>query len=223
MENLLDPKITSQIDEVFKDLKHPVRMIFFGAAEECEYCPQIQQLLKEVAERSPLLKLEVYDFKQHAELASSFHVERAPVFILAGEEDGQVKDYGIRFYGIPSGHEFTTLINDILFISQRDSGLSEDTRTYLSGLKKPLHLEVFVTPTCPYCPRAVVLAHQMAFESPMVTADMVEAIEFPELSARYGVSGVPQTTVNYGAANVVGLHPESDLLEEIRLVVEKEG
>ena len=76
-------------------------------------------------------------------------------------------------------------------------------------------LMVFVTPTCPYCPRAVVLAHQMAMESPYVTAEMVEAMEFQEFSTRFSVGGVPQTTINEGAGTVVGAVPEEHLLSEI--------
>ena len=63
------------------------------------------------------------------------------------------------------------------------------------------------------------LAHQMAMESPMVQAEMVEATEFPELAQRDGVSGVPQTTINSGMAHVVGAVPESNLLEEIQRVL----
>lgn len=63
------------------------------------------------------------------------------------------------------------------------------------------------------------LAHQMALESPWVQAEMVEAVEFPELANRYHVSGVPQTTINHGAGNVVGAVPEEHLLTEIRIAV----
>ena len=56
----------------------------------------------------------------------------------------------------------------------------------------------------------------MALESPLVQAEMVEAIEFPELSDRYHVSGVPQTTINDGAGTMVGAAPEEQLLVEIR-------
>ena len=61
----------------------------------------------------------------------------------------------------------------------------------------------------------MVLAHQMALESPMVEAEMVEAMEFPDLSNRFRVSGVPQTTINHGAGTVVGAVPEDNLLAEI--------
>jgi hypothetical protein len=59
----------------------------------------------------------------------------------------------------------------------------------------------------------------MAIESPMVEAEMIEAMEFSELSARHGVSGVPQTTINAGAGNVIGAVPEEHLLEEIQRVL----
>jgi predicted DsbA family dithiol-disulfide isomerase len=62
----------------------------------------------------------------------------------------------------------------------------------------------------------VVLAHQMAIESPLVQAEMVDAAEFPELSDRYEVSGVPHTTINDGAGTMVGAAPEEYLVEEIR-------
>jgi glutaredoxin len=91
-----------------------------------------------------------------------------------------------------------------------------ETRSFLADLKKPIHLQVFVTPTCPYCPQAVILAHRMALESENVYADMVEATEFPELAERFQVSGVPQTTINMGAGSVVGAYPEPQLVDEIR-------
>lgn len=60
------------------------------------------------------------------------------------------------------------------------------------------------------------LAHQMAIESSLVQAEMIEAMEFPDLANRHNVSGVPQTTVNDGAAHVVGAVPEEYLMAEIQ-------
>jgi hypothetical protein len=56
----------------------------------------------------------------------------------------------------------------------------------------------------------------MAMESPLVQAEMVEAMEFPDLADRHGVSGVPQTTINDGAGTVVGAVPEAHLVAEIQ-------
>jgi len=61
----------------------------------------------------------------------------------------------------------------------------------------------------------------MALESPWVEAEMVEAVEFPGLSNRHNVSGVPQTTINHGAGTVVGSVPEEHLVNEIRSALSK--
>jgi glutaredoxin-like protein len=150
-------------------------------------------------------------------------VQQAPATVIGGMDGETFIDYGIRFMGIPSGHEFTSLIRDILMVSGRDSGLSAETRDFLATLDRPIHLQVFVTPTCPYCPQSVVLAHQMAMESDMVEAEMVEAMEFVDLSDQYGVSGVPHIVINDGAGEIIGAVPEAELVQKIRQVVEDES
>ena len=125
------------------------------------------------------------------------------------------KDYGIRYYGIPSGYEFSTLVQDVLMIGEGDPALSDDTEAWLADLDTPIHLQVFVTPTCPYCPRAVLLAHQLAMASDMVTADMIEATEFPHLSMKYQVMGVPRTVINESVYQE-GAAPELLLLAKMQ-------
>jgi glutaredoxin-like protein len=216
MENVLNDQIIKQINEVFTDLKEPVQVLYFGSRENCDYCDEAKQLLEEVAATNDKIELSVYDIQENQEVAKNFNVTSAPAVVIAARDGVKVKDLGIQFLGIPSGHEFGTLINDILLVSRRDSGLNEKTRTFLKNLDQPLLLQVFVTPTCPYCPRAVLLAHQMAMENPqMIRAEGVEAQEFPDLADRFHVSGVPQTVINAGAGTVVGAVPEQNLLNEI--------
>jgi len=219
MAQLLNDDIIRQIREVFDGLKNPVHIMFFGSKENCDYCDDTRQLVEEVAAVSDLLSIETYDMNADADLAAKYNVDKAPGLVIAAKERDQITDFGVRLAGIPSGHEFTSLIQDIVLVSNRDSGLNPQTREFLKGLDKPILLQVFVTPTCPYCPLAVVLAHQMAMESPMIQAEMVEATEFPELSMHHNVSGVPQTTINDGKAHVVGAVPEQNLLAEIQRVL----
>ena len=218
-EKLLNDQVTGQVQEVFQDLTGSVEVLFFGKKTDCEYCDETRQLVEEVSMLSDRIQLSLYDIEDDAELAAQYNVDKAPGLVLVGRDGDQTQDYGVRFAGIPSGHEFSSLIHDLILVSGGDSGLTQETRDYLKGLDKPVHLQVFVTPTCPYCPRAVVLAHQMAIESPFVQAEMVEAMEFPELSERHGVSGVPQTTINDGAGTVVGAVPEDNLVAEIKRIL----
>ena len=177
-QRLLDDNITSQVREAFASLKEPVKVLFFSSQDNCQYCNDTQQLLEEVTSLSEKLSLDVLDLEQDAELAARYQVDKAPGIVIAAQNGDEIVDYGIRYAGIPSGHEFSSLVTDLIQVSGRGSGLQEETRAFLRDLKEPVHMMVFVTPTCPYCPRAVVLAHPMAMESPMVQAEMVEAKEF---------------------------------------------
>jgi len=147
-ERLLNDQLVGQLKELFTDLVNPVHVLYFGSSADCEYCPETEQLLREVVEVSDLLSIEVRDLEKDAEMAETYRVDKAPGFVLLGKgQQSAFEDYGVRFSGIPSGHEFSSLINDLVLVSRRDSGLNEHTREFLAKLDKPVHLQVFVTPT----------------------------------------------------------------------------
>ena len=212
--SLLNEEVRKQVQDEFAGLTKPVKMAVFTQDIECQYCRETRELIEEVAELSDKLSVEVFDLVKDKAVADQYGIDKIPaVAIVADGEDA--KDYGIRLYGIPSGYEFSTLIEDLLMVSSRESGLSSATKAELAKLSEPLHMQVFVTPTCPYCPRAVRLAHMMAMESDMVKGDMVEAIEFPHLSNKYQVMGVPRTVINEDTF-IEGAAPETMLMDKVR-------
>ncbi len=106
------------------------------------------------------------------------------------------KDCGIRFFGAPAGYEFSTLVEDIIAVGTGTLPISEASKEELAKLSKSAHIQVFVTPSCPYCPRTVHTAHMLALASGKITAAMVMAPEFPHLANRYGVMAVPKVIIN---------------------------
>lgn len=219
MEKLLNDQIIDQVRQIFDaQLQHPVEILFFGNESDpnCEACESTLQLVQEVAEISDKLSVKAYDIARDAAAAQLYRVNKTPGLVLVAVDGEERVDYGVRYAGIPAGHEFSSLIHDLILVSSRDSGLNEATRKALQSLKRPVHLQVFVTPTCPYCPQAVILAHRMAMESSMIEAEMVEATEFPDLADQFNVSGVPQTTINHGAGTTLGAVPEEQLLQAIQ-------
>ncbi len=144
---LLNDEIGQQVKKVFQQLNRPVAVLFFGQQDNCEYCDDTRQLLEEVCALSDLLHLSVYDLEKDASLAGQYHVDKTPLTVLAGLDEGVITDYGIRFAGIPAGSEFTSLINSLVMVSDRNSGLEQATRDFLKTLESPVKLQVFVTPT----------------------------------------------------------------------------
>jgi glutaredoxin-like protein len=210
---MLSKKIEGQVRKEFEALDAPVKLVFFSQEMECEFCEQTRELIEEVAALDPRLSLHVYDQVKDKTIAEQYGIDKIPALAIVRNAETE-QDYGIRFYGIPSGYEFTTLIEDIVMVSRGQSSLNEQTQAQLAMLQDEVHLQVFVTPTCPYCPQAVHLAHQMAMASDKVKADMVEAIEFPHLSHKYQVMGVPRTVINE-TEFVEGAAPEGMLMARI--------
>ncbi len=188
----INEKDREQLQRELQALVQPVKLVLFVEEKNCEYCDHAKQLLDEIADLSDKITVQVHDLHADKERAVQFQIDKAPAMVVMNG-----KDYGIRYFGIPSGYEFGSLIDDILDVSKGESGLSAATKEALAKLTQPIHFEVFVTPTCPYCPSAVRTAHQMAVENPMhFTADAIEASEFPHLVSRYDISTVPPVVIN---------------------------
>jgi len=207
---LMDTDTQNQVRDLLSAVQSPVTIHLFTQEFECGYCKETRQIAEEVAELSDHVTLQVHDFVKDQALAEAMGIDKIPALAINGEND---RDYGIRFYGIPSGYEFTSLLEAILAVGTGEHDLDAATIAYLDSLETPLHLQVFVTPTCPYCPQAVVLAHRMALASDKVRADMVEVTEFPHLGQRYEVMGVPRTVINE-ETYLEGAAPEKMLLDK---------
>jgi glutaredoxin-like protein len=143
---LLNTNIQKQVRQVFNSLENPVRLLLFtqgeGGALECQMCRENRQLIEEVAALSDKISLEVYDFVGDAKVADQYGIDKIPALVVAGE-----KDYGVRFFGIPSGYEFSSLIEGIKAVSQRKPNLNKKTLQDLQRLDRPVRIQVFVTPT----------------------------------------------------------------------------
>jgi len=212
--SLLNEEIKEQVTQELAGLESPVKIVMFTQEFECQYCSETQELIEEIAELSDQLSVEVYDFVADEEKAGELNIDKVPAIAVIGEED-----YDVRFYGIPSGYEFSSLLHAIQMVASKETELSAETLEILKELTEPVHIQVFVTPTCPYCPQSVILAHKMAIASPMVRGDMVEAQEFPQISQKYQVMGVPRTVINE-TAHLEGAAAEPMVIAKLQEVIE---
>ena len=176
---------------------------------DCRFCPQTQQLLEELADLSPKLKLETVDFYSEPERAKEDGVSRIPAILLGPESGGRA-----RFYGLPLGYQLPVFIDSIKAVSRGATRLSVNSRKQLRRVNRPVQLQVFVTPGTEVSAGMALLAHAMAVESRQVTAEVIEAEEFPELARRYSVRQVPLTIINE-FATVAGMVSQDELLEKV--------
>ena len=188
---ILNGHVKEEVQKRLGRLREPVRLVVFTQEFECRSCQSSRQLIEEVAALSEKLSLEVYDFVEDQEKASQYGIDKIPAVAVMGQTDS-----GIRFFGIPSGYEFGSLLEAITVVSNQDAMLAPETEEILRVLDHEVHVQVFVTPTCPYCPVAVKTAHRLAFGRKEIRADMIDSSEFPHLANKYAVMSVPKVVIN---------------------------
>ncbi len=176
---------------------------------ECLHCKEVRELVQEIAGLSDRIKAEIYDLAKDSEKAQEYKINKVPAIAMIGK-----KDFDIRYYGVPLGYEFKTLVDNIITLSNGATNLSQETREKLKSINKPVHIQVFVTLTCPYCPTASSLAYKLALESNLVRADVVDVGEFPHLGQKYRVLGVPKTVINE-QIEIVGAIPEAQFIAQV--------
>ncbi len=139
---VLTEDVRSSVQKEFEELSGKVKLVVFTQELECQHCRENTSLAQEVASLSDKLDIEMHDFVLDKEAVERYGVDKIPAIAVEGE-----KDYGVRFYGVPAGYEFSSFVEAIKSASAGESGLAPKTKETLAGLKDPLHLQVFVTPT----------------------------------------------------------------------------
>ena len=139
---LIQDEDAAEIRELLKEMVNPVKLVHFTQELNLEYGREARVLIEELAQLSDKLSLETCDFILNKEKVAQYAVDKVPATAV---RDG--KDYGIRFYGLPAGYEFSTLLDAIVEVSKGDSGLRPESREKLAKIAQPVHLEVFVTST----------------------------------------------------------------------------
>lgn len=209
--SLLSESQKKQVEErLAQNLLNPVTLMVFTQEFECDYCREARELAEELAGVTDKIKLEVLDLMKDKDKAVQLRVDKVPAIVIQND-----KGMNVRFFGIPAGYEFSTFLTDIILLSRGETQLAPETKAALSGINVPVHVQVFVTPTCAYCPGTVSVAHQFAMENPHIQSDMVEVTEFPQLAVKYNVMGVPKTVIN-DTIELLGQQPEESLLRQIQ-------
>jgi thioredoxin len=212
MEKLIDEKTVQELKTQFSSqLKDPVDVKLFTSMiitdpnnpDAVEINRFALELVKELHDIDPRIMLQ--ELTLESEIAKKEGIKTAPTALI-----GYDMGYRIIYNGAPLGHEASSFIESIILVSAGTSGLSPESVKLLSNIKKSFSMQVFVTPTCPYCPKAVIQANQIAVQlRGIATAECVESMENQDMARKFGVSSVPHQVINMDPkTSTVGVQPE---------------
>lgn len=184
-----------------------VNLLYFTQDMECGICRETHMFLDEFCSLSDKLRVSAIDFVAEKDKADYYGVARIPAILVLDKDD---RDTGVRFYGPPAGYEIKSFLSAILEISN-GMRLAAALQKRVQAVKGTVHIQVFVSLTCPYCPDAVISAHRLAMANTNIHADMIDVGVFPHVAIDYDVSGVPKTVIN-GSHELIGAHPAEELV-----------
>lgn len=139
-ESVLEEKDREFVLTTMEGMDQDVTILLFTSAGECEYCGQTEGFLKDIAALSPRITLEVLSLEKDGERARQLRIDKAPGIALLGRTD-----YGVRYFGWPTGYEFISFVETIRMIADGEPGLEPETTTALGTLERPVTITVFVT------------------------------------------------------------------------------
>lgn len=190
---MLDSSIVKQLTEVFDPIEIPIQLRY----DESTHAKQNEliDLLTQVAETSP-----------HLSVVSSSTRASVPGFEILKDS----VPAGIRFHGIPGGHEFTSLIIAVLNTAGKGKWPDDIFQTRIKRLKGPIHLRTFMSLSCENCPDVIQALNRMALLHPDFTHEILDGDFFGEESDRLGIQGVPavfhqDTLLSSGKADLLEL------------------
>lgn len=190
---LLNDEMKEQLSGFFKGMKEDVTLAVFTTKEDCESCKDTEDFMQEIEGLSDKIHFMAYDIDTHKDKAEAYGVTLTPSVVLL---DKDRKHHGVKFNGIPAGHEVNSLIKGIMAVAGSIDTLPESQMERLKKITKPVNIKVFVTLGCPHCPGAVEKAHLLALENEHIDAEMIEAQTFSEVAEKYNVSSVPKVVIN---------------------------
>lgn len=177
---MLDAATKAQLKSYLERATAPIEIV--ASLDDSEASGELQSLLKDVAESSPLVSVTESRADNHRK--PSFSINRPS------------ENHGPRFAGLPMGHEFTSLILALLQVGGYPPKVEEDILQQIRALDGDFEFEIYVSLTCHNCPDVVQALNVMAVQNPRIRTTMIEGGTFPDEVKAREIMAVPTIFLN---------------------------
>lgn len=211
MKQFLNEDVRKQLTEILTEMKDPVYVKVYVDSLKCDTCTETHQLIQEMSGLNEKINYELVETDGDKSIGAEYGIKMYPTIVVL---DKNQEDKGVRFVGIPAGHEINSLLAALIDMSGKPLDLDEKTIEAIKAIDTETNIKVFVTLSCPHCPGAVTKAHRIAMLNPYIKAEMIEAQTFPQFSSKYNVSSVPKIVINE-THDFVGNQPIETFIDTI--------
>lgn len=189
---LLNDGLRAQLKGVLARLEKNVTLVSI-VDESNSKSIELRDLILDIADLDERVSAEVYNKGENVEVEKEIHADKYPVVALL---DNDRKYSGVKFHGVPGGHELNSFILAIYNLGSAGQQISEDTLNNIKKIDKDINIKVCVSLSCHLCPDVVVSSQRIAIENEKVEAEMIDISNFKEIKDKFKVMSVPAIIVN---------------------------
>lgn len=185
-ENFITSEMRQQLEVLFE--KFQKKVIVKALLDQSQLSGEMNSFLQEfsgISEKVECLTEQVSDKSEPDETIPALLVLR---------EDGS--ETGIRFHGIPGGHEFNSFVIGLYNAAGPGQSVSLEEEDRIHRLDKELTIKIAVSLSCTMCPTTVMSAGRVAAKNGKVKAWTYDLAYYPELKKRYQIMSVPCMIIN---------------------------
>jgi len=188
----LKEEIASQLREVFQKMEKNVTLVTI-VDESVKKSLELKEVLEEISELGDKLKLEVYKRGENPEIEEKINADKYPVVAFL---DSEGRYRGVKFHGIPGGHELNSFVMSIYNLAGPGQGITSEILEKIKEIDKKVNIKVGVSLTCHHCPDAVIAAQRLAIENENIEAEMIDVLQFADIRSKYNIMSVPAIIIN---------------------------
>ena len=189
---LLNDALRNQIKSILDLMEREVTLVSI-VDESMEKSMEFMDLILDMSSLGEKLNVEIYKKSENPEMEAKINADKLPVVALLDEN----KNYsGVKFHGVPGGHELNSFILAIYNLAGPGQAIDEDLLQQIKAFDKKTNIKVVVSLSCTLCPDVVVGSQRIAMENENIEAEMVELSLFEDIKRKYRIMSVPAIIVN---------------------------
>ncbi|AOR25157.1 FAD-dependent oxidoreductase [Clostridium taeniosporum] len=189
---LLNDDLRTQLKSVLTRIENDVTLVSI-VDEENTKSIELSDLILDIADLGEKINVEIYSKGKNIEIENKINANKFPVVALLDKN----KNYsGVKFHGVPGGHELNSFILAIYNLGGPGQQISEEVLNEIKNINKNTNIKVCVSLSCHLCPDVVVSSQRIAIENKNVETEMIDISNFKEIKDKFKVMSVPAIIVN---------------------------
>lgn len=192
--NLLNDTLRNQLKGILSKIENNISLVSI-VDESNKKSIELRDLVLDISDLSDKISAVIYKKGENLEMESKIHADKYPVVALLNKDSNYS---GVKFHGVPGGHELNSFILAIYNLAGPGQALNEDLLNEIKSLSlnKKTNIKVAVSLSCHVCPEVVTAAQRIAIENPNIETEMLDLSNFKDIKDKHKIMSVPALIIN---------------------------